>query len=76
MSKVLVVDDSLSVRKVVERALAGRQIDVVCAASGSEALERLERDAPDVVAMDQVGGLEGRHGGESTHGWRPSSDLR
>ena len=29
MSKVLVVDDSLSVRKVVERALAGRQIDVV-----------------------------------------------
>src|SRR3989442_4631395 len=49
MTKVLVVDDSLSVRKVVERALAGRQIDVVCAASGSEALERLERDAPDFV---------------------------
>jgi CheY-like chemotaxis protein/predicted regulator of Ras-like GTPase activity (Roadblock/LC7/MglB family) len=54
MSKVLVVDDSLSVRKVVERALAGRQIDVVCAASGSEALERLERDAPDVVVCDVV----------------------
>jgi CheY-like chemotaxis protein/predicted regulator of Ras-like GTPase activity (Roadblock/LC7/MglB family) len=54
MSKVLEVDDSLSVRKVVERALAGRQIDVVCAASGSEALERLERDAPDVVVCDVV----------------------
>ena len=54
MSKVLVVDDSLSVRKVVERALAGRQIDVVCAASGSEALERLERDEPDVVVCDVV----------------------
>lgn len=54
MSKVLVVDDSLSVRKVVERALAGRQIDVVCAASGSEALERLEREAPDVVVCDVV----------------------
>jgi len=54
MSKVLVVDDSLSVRKVVERALAGRQIDVVCAASGSEALERIERDAPDVVVCDVV----------------------
>jgi CheY-like chemotaxis protein/predicted regulator of Ras-like GTPase activity (Roadblock/LC7/MglB family) len=54
MSKVLVVDDSLSVRKVVERALAGRQIDVVCAASGSEAIERLERDAPDVVVCDVV----------------------
>src|SRR5436190_12874252 len=54
MTKVLVVDDSLSVRKVVERALAGRQIDVVCAASGSEALERLERDAPDFVVCDVV----------------------
>src|SRR2546425_344478 len=54
MSKVLVVDDSLSVRKVVERALVGRQIDVVCAASGSEAIERLERDAPDVVVCDVV----------------------
>jgi CheY-like chemotaxis protein len=54
MSKVLVVDDSLSVRKVVERALAGRHIDVVCAASGSEALERIERDAPDVVVCDVV----------------------
>jgi CheY-like chemotaxis protein len=54
MTKVLVVDDSLSVRKVVERALAGRQIDVVCAASGSEALERFERDAPDVVVCDVV----------------------
>ncbi len=53
-SKVLVVDDSLSVRKVVERALAGRQIDVVCAASGSEALERLEREVPDVVVCDVV----------------------
>ena len=54
MTKVLVVDDSLSVRKVVERALVGRQIDVVCAASGSEAIERLERDAPDVVVCDVV----------------------
>ena len=54
MAKVLVVDDSLSVRKVVERALMGRQIEVVCAATGSEALERFERDAPDVVVCDVV----------------------
>ena len=38
MAKVMVVDDSLSVRKVVERALVSRQIEVVCAATGSEAL--------------------------------------
>ena len=52
MPKVLVVDDSLSVRKVVERALLGRQMEVVCAATGSEALERFERDEPDVVVCD------------------------
>src|SRR5947208_1828339 len=54
MPKVLVVDDSLSVRKVVERALIGRQIEVVCAATGAEALERIEREEPDVVVCDVV----------------------
>jgi len=54
MAKVMVVDDSLSVRKVVERALLGRQIEVVCAATGSEALERLEHEAPDVIVCDVV----------------------
>jgi CheY-like chemotaxis protein/predicted regulator of Ras-like GTPase activity (Roadblock/LC7/MglB family) len=54
MAKVLVVDDSLSVRKVVERALVGRHIEVVCAATGSEAMERIERDEPDVVVCDVV----------------------
>src|SRR5213082_272513 len=54
MPKVLVVDDSLSLRKVVERALMGRQIEVVCAATGTEALERIEREAPDIVVCDVV----------------------
>lgn len=54
MPKVLVIDDSVSVRKVVERALSGRQVEVVCAASGSEALECMERDAPDVIVCDVV----------------------
>src|SRR5262249_43380433 len=52
MAKVLVVDDSLSVRKVVERARLGGQMEVVSAATGSEALERIERDEPDVVVCD------------------------
>ena len=54
MPKVLVVDDSLSVRKVVERALTGCRIDVVLAASGTEALECIERESPDVVVCDVV----------------------
>jgi CheY-like chemotaxis protein len=54
MAKVLVVDDSLTVRKVVERALEARSIQVVSAATGSEAIERIERDAPDLVICDVI----------------------
>jgi CheY-like chemotaxis protein len=54
MPKVLVVDDSLSVRKVVEKALAGRRMDVLSAASGAEAIERIERDRPDIVVCDVI----------------------
>src|SRR5437879_11490902 len=54
MTKVLVVDDSLSVRKVVEKALEGRGMQVLSAASGAEALERIERDRPDVVICDVI----------------------
>jgi CheY-like chemotaxis protein len=54
MAKVLVVDDSLSVRKVVERALEARSIQVVSAATGSEAIERIEREAPDLVICDVI----------------------
>jgi CheY-like chemotaxis protein/predicted regulator of Ras-like GTPase activity (Roadblock/LC7/MglB family) len=54
MPKVLVVDDSLTVRKVVERALEARSIQVVSAASGSEAIERIEREAPDLVICDVI----------------------
>jgi len=54
MAKVLVVDDSVSVRKVVERALQSRSIDVVSAACGEEAIERLDRERPDAVVCDVI----------------------
>jgi CheY-like chemotaxis protein len=54
MQKVLVVDDSLSVRKVVEKALEGRGLHVLSAASGAEAIETIERDRPDVVICDVI----------------------
>src|SRR5438094_9569772 len=54
MQKVLVVDDSLSVRKLVEKALEGRGLQGLSAASGSEAIEVLERDRPDVVICDVI----------------------
>jgi CheY-like chemotaxis protein len=54
MQKVLVVDDSLSVRKLVEKALEGRGLQVLAAASGAEAIQMLERDRPDVVICDVI----------------------
>jgi CheY-like chemotaxis protein/predicted regulator of Ras-like GTPase activity (Roadblock/LC7/MglB family) len=54
MPKVLVVDDSLSVRKVVQRALESKRIEVLSAASGTEAMEQIARDVPDLVVCDVI----------------------
>ena len=54
MQKVLVVDDSLSVRKVVEKALESRGLQVLGAASGGEAIAMIDRDRPDVVICDVI----------------------
>src|SRR5262249_36174136 len=52
MPKVLIVDDSLTVRKVVERILESRQLEVLQASLGTEAIERIQRDQPDLVVCD------------------------
>jgi CheY-like chemotaxis protein/predicted regulator of Ras-like GTPase activity (Roadblock/LC7/MglB family) len=54
MPKVLVVDDSLSVRKVVQRALESKRIEVLSAASGSEAMEQIGRETPDLIVCDVI----------------------
>jgi CheY-like chemotaxis protein/predicted regulator of Ras-like GTPase activity (Roadblock/LC7/MglB family) len=54
MAKVFVVDDSVSVRKAVERLLAPRGMAVTSCASGNEALARLPGEAPDLVICDLV----------------------
>jgi CheY-like chemotaxis protein/predicted regulator of Ras-like GTPase activity (Roadblock/LC7/MglB family) len=52
--KVLVVDDSLSVRKVVERALEAKRFEVISAASGTEAVEMINQEGPDVIVCDVI----------------------
>ncbi len=54
MPKVLVVDDSLSVRKVVERALEAKRFEVISAASGTEAVELIGEESPDVIVCDVI----------------------
>jgi CheY-like chemotaxis protein/predicted regulator of Ras-like GTPase activity (Roadblock/LC7/MglB family) len=52
MRKVLVVDDSLSVRKVIERTLRNGHMHVVSASSGAEAREIIEKTEPDLIVSD------------------------
>jgi len=54
MPRVLVVDDSLSVREMVERALERKGFEVLSASSGAEAMERIGTAMPDLVVCDVV----------------------
>jgi chemosensory pili system protein ChpA (sensor histidine kinase/response regulator) len=49
---VLVVDDSLTVRKITSRTLAREGYNVVVAKDGIEALEKMQARAPDVIVTD------------------------
>jgi CheY-like chemotaxis protein len=52
--RVLVADDSITVRKLVEHVLRARGVQVLSAPSGTEAIERIERERPDLVISDVV----------------------
>src|SRR5512132_2093109 len=54
MPRVLVVDDSLSVRKMVERSLQTKGFEVLSASSGAEAMESIGSAMPDLVVCDVV----------------------
>jgi DNA-binding response OmpR family regulator len=62
MTSVLVVDDSRTVRRVVERTLTAAGYAVALAADGDEALAECAREKPDLllvdVVMPRLGGLE------------------
>jgi len=49
---VMVVDDSLTMRKVTSRILERHNFDVSVARDGVEALERLEERVPDLMLLD------------------------
>lgn len=54
MPTVLIVDDSLSVRKVAERTLKEAGMDVVLAANGDAAIAWLSTHQPDLVIADVI----------------------
>ena len=53
-AKVLVVDDSTSVRKVLERLLAGKGMQVMSAESAEQGLELVNRNEPNLIIADVV----------------------
>ena len=52
LCKALVVDDSVTVRKVTSRLLERQEIKVFTAKDGQDALEQMETLAPDFVLLD------------------------
>jgi chemosensory pili system protein ChpA (sensor histidine kinase/response regulator) len=49
---VMIVDDSLTVRRITSRLLTREGFDVVAAKDGIDALELLQTEAPDVILLD------------------------
>jgi two-component system nitrogen regulation response regulator GlnG len=57
---VWVIDDDRSIRWVLERALQKGGMEVVAFSDGSEILEKLKRQAPDVIVSDiRMPGIDG-----------------
>jgi len=50
--KALIVDDSVTVRKITERFLNRHGIDTMSAKDGIEALERVQENKPDIILLD------------------------
>lgn len=54
MPKILVADDSITVRKVAERLLTEAGMEVALAASGEEAMAYLSTERPDFIISDVI----------------------
>ncbi len=49
---VLIVDDESAIREMIRFALGKSGMTVICAASGKEALERINEKSPDIILLD------------------------
>jgi two-component system cell cycle response regulator len=59
-ARVLVVDDVLPNAKLLEAKLVSEYFDVMCATSGPQALEIIQREQPDIVLLDvMMPGMDG-----------------
>ena len=60
MAKILVIDDELSIRNLLDTLLRRKGYDVVLADSGGNGLELFRREHPDVIVLDlKMPGMDG-----------------
>jgi DNA-binding response OmpR family regulator len=52
--KVLLVDDSIAIKKAVEATLESRDFEVVSVAEGNEAIQEAKKTRPDLILLDSV----------------------
>src|ERR1051326_462863 len=50
--KLLLADDSVTIQRVIELTFADEDIQVVAVGNGQQAIERAEREPPDIVLAD------------------------
>lgn len=50
--KLLLADDSVTIQRVIQLTFADEDIDVIAVGDGRQAIERLDRDPPDIVLAD------------------------
>ncbi|MEZ6032959.1 MAG: response regulator [Planctomycetaceae bacterium] len=71
--KVLVADDSATIRAVVRRTLESIGLNVICVSDGLEAVERLREEPPDLAILDiNMPGLDGYAVCSQLHSMGPS----
>lgn len=54
LKRVMVIDDSATVRKLIAQKLETSGYEVICAADGIEALETMKEVVPDLILLDTV----------------------
>jgi CheY-like chemotaxis protein len=60
--KLLLADDSVTIQRVIELTFADEDVQVIAVGNGQEAIERVQRDRPDIVLADV--GMPERNGYE------------
>ena len=60
--KLLLADDSITIQRVIELTFADEDVQVIAVGNGQEAMDRVQRDRPDIILADV--GMPERNGYE------------